>query len=156
METGRPEGERQEMCLDFLANHVAQHNYWDWIITLLFDSDLPSMGSLWKTWCQLVGFGDVIEYIGFWPNEWINSLMNSSYSDIGKCLKLERCILWPDPRFCFLLDHHNVIGSVTHSNPIITVLPQMPGNGADEPCTATMKQKCSSFFKLFQIVGLQD
>ena len=27
METGRPEGERQEMCLDFLANHVAQHNY---------------------------------------------------------------------------------------------------------------------------------
>lgn len=47
-EPGRPE--RQERCFDFLANCVTQHNYRDCTIIFLFDSDLPSMGSLWKTW----------------------------------------------------------------------------------------------------------
>lgn len=50
-------GVKGRRCVDFLAHCGAQHNYWDCIIILLFDSDLPSTGSLWKTWVPAGRFG---------------------------------------------------------------------------------------------------
>lgn len=52
----RSEGERRGMCLVFQSDCVARHHYWDCTIIFLFDSNLASTGSLWKTW---------------WPGCWV-------------------------------------------------------------------------------------